>query len=45
MRDLLLCNYLQIVAVVGRNQLESAKQELHQYQRRCADLMEKLLQR
>jgi hypothetical protein len=45
MHDLLLCNYLQIVAAVGHNLLESAKQELHLFQRRCADLMEKLLQR
>jgi hypothetical protein len=45
MRVLPLCNYLQIAAVDGRNQLESAKQELHPFQRRCADLMEKLLQR
>jgi hypothetical protein len=41
MRDLLLCNYLQIVAAAGPNLLESAKQELHLFQRLCADPMEK----
>jgi uncharacterized membrane-anchored protein YhcB (DUF1043 family) len=45
MHDLPLCNYLQIAAADGRNQLESAKRELHQFLRQCADLMEKLSQR
>jgi hypothetical protein len=45
MRVLPLCNYLQIAAADGRNPLENAKQELHPYQRQCADPMEKLLQR
>jgi hypothetical protein len=45
MRDLLLCNYLQIAGVVGLNLLENAKQELHPFQRQCAGPMEKSLQR
>jgi uncharacterized membrane-anchored protein YhcB (DUF1043 family) len=45
MHDLPRHTLLQIVAVVGRNQLESARQALHQYLRQFADLMEKLSQR
>jgi hypothetical protein len=41
MRDLLLCNYLPIAAAVGLNLLESAKQELHLFQRLCAGPMAK----
>jgi hypothetical protein len=43
MRALPQRTWLQIVAVDGRNLLESARQELHQSLHLCADLMEKLL--
>jgi hypothetical protein len=44
MQDLPLHTLLQIVAAVGHNQLESARQALLQSLHPCADLMEKLSQ-
>jgi hypothetical protein len=45
MHDLPRHTLLQIVAVVGRNQLESARQALHQSLLLYEDQMEKLSQR